>query len=373
MKIRKSINIIQAYLDLLLKRKRPKAYPLELSVGTTSYCNLNCIQCPRAENEGNLMPKDVRLSMEYYQGLEPYLKRANEVSLYGLGEPLIDKDYFEKVRYVTSFGANVSLSTNGTLMDEAKCRKLIESGIRAIGISLDASTPEVFAVVRPPGGFEKIIENIKTLARLKAELGAERPVLLLSFGIMRQNLHDLAAFPALAKAVGASELVVHPVTYQSPHQKETLAVDWQDLLCEVESARCQAEELGLRFYFWDIDPDCYLKALAHAKTWQEKRPDPPTDPPQKPAYCAFLWRNAMIQGKGEVFPCCYITNLRLGRLPDEELFVLRAHPFLQDLKRRLMEGHPPEVCAQCPQLVSYQRKKILRQGWTELKQLWKIG
>ena len=88
MKIRKSINIIQAYLDLLLKRKRPKAYPLELSVGTTSYCNLNCIQCPRAENEGNLMPKDVRLSMEYYQGLEPYLKRANEVSLYGLGEPL---------------------------------------------------------------------------------------------------------------------------------------------------------------------------------------------------------------------------------------------------------------------------------------------
>jgi MoaA/NifB/PqqE/SkfB family radical SAM enzyme len=367
MNLTKVYNVIQAYLDLLLQRKKPKAYPLELSVGTTSYCNLNCIQCPRAENEGNLMPKDIRLPMDYYQQLEPFLKRANEVSLYGLGEPLIDKDYFEKVQFVTSFGANVSLSSNGTLMDEKKCRKLIESGIRAIGISLDASTAEVYNVVRPPGGFDTVLHNIKTLTRLKKEMGASHPLLHLSFGVMRQNIHDLQRFPDLASELGATELIVHPVTYQSHNQKEELAVDWNDLLAAVDSARKKAESHGLVFHFWDINPLCYLNSLEYVRNWESGNPEPRSAQSTGKKYCNFLWRNAMIQGDGEVFPCCYVTNIRVGRLKEQSLFALRGHPFLVDIKQRLADGQPPSICAACPQLLRYNRKEILKQGWQEIK------
>lgn len=376
----KALNLIQAYLDLLLERKKPKAYPLELSIGTTSFCNLNCIQCPRVENEENLMPKDIRLDLDYYKGLEPLLRRAKEVSLYGLGEPLIDKDYFEKVKYVTSFGAEVSLSTNGTLMDEEKCHKLIDSGIRAIGISLDASSPEVYRQVRPPGGFETVTANIKTLARIKKERGSSRPLLLLSFGIMRQNIQDVISFPDLAKELGAQQLVIHPVTYQSHKQKDELSVEWTDLLQAVHSARQKAQTLGLECYFWEIDPNCYLKSLQYVREWQKnsvsekldtvpgcKNPHPTPKSPKK--YCSFLWRNAMIQGRGEFFPCCYITNIQLGQLQKQSIFDLRIHPFLAGLKQQFLAGNPPAVCAACPQIQPYSRKTLLTQGWQELRNL----
>lgn len=316
------------------------------------------------------MPKDERLDMAYYQRLEPFFHYANEVSLYGLGEPLIDKDYFEKVNYITSFGADVSLSTNGTLMSEERCRKLIESGIRAVGISLDASTAETYETVRPPGGFERVMQNIQTLTRIKEELSSPHPRLILSFGIMRQNIEDVEAFPDLAHRLGADEVVIHPVTYQSARQKEELAVAWEDLVAVVEKARKKTQDYGISFYFWDIDPNCYLNSLAYVRRWEAGDVNPSHEGNAEKKYCSFLWRNAMIQGKGEVFPCCYITNIRLGWLDEAPLSVLRGHPFLQDLKEQLSLGNPPKVCASCPQLLPYRRKEILKRGWHELKQIW---
>ena len=178
---------------------------------------------------------------------------------------MIDKDYFNQVRYVNSFGADVSLSSNGTLMDEKRCREAIESGIKAIGISLDASTEETFSIVRPPGKFHEVIDNIKRLTRMKKEMGSATPVLNLSFGIMRQNLNDLPAFPDLAKELGCEELVIHPVIYQSKAAKDNLSVDREALLEAVEIARKKAEEHGASFSFWDLDPMIYLHALEYAK------------------------------------------------------------------------------------------------------------
>ena len=202
LRIKKLVNLIQAYLDLLFLRDKPKAYPVELSLGTTSFCNLKCVQCPREGHDGNLTPYNEHLSMDYYRTMIPYLERARQVYLYGLGEPMIDRKYFEKVRLVTSFGAEVALSSNGTLLDEKRCRETLDSGIQAIGISLDASTPETFSVVRPPGGFEQIVENLKRLVRMRNERGSNRPRILISFGIMQQNLQDVVRFSDLGREIG---------------------------------------------------------------------------------------------------------------------------------------------------------------------------
>ncbi|NPU96699.1 MAG: radical SAM protein [Candidatus Omnitrophica bacterium] len=361
-------NLFLAYLDLLLRREKPHADPVELSVGTTSFCNLRCIQCPREGHEGNLMPFDEHLDLAYYQSLEPYLKRAKEVSLYGLGEPMIDKRYFDKVRYVTSFGAEVSLSSNGTLMDERRCREIIESGIKSIGISLDAAREETFAVVRPPGGLPAIVENIKRLSRMKKEQGTLRPLIRLSFGIMPQNLEDLPLFPDLAAEAGGEEIIVHSVIFMSEAKRRELTTDPQKVRPAIEAARARARELGIAFCVWDLDPFTYLKSLRYVRGESEASyaSSSATGRSSHGYFCFFLWRNAMIQGHGELFPCCYMTNKRLGRLQNGNLLELRGHPFLAELRRRLYEGDPPEPCAGCPQLYPYDRQNILKSGLQEM-------
>lgn len=367
-KLYKLLNLIHAYVDILLARDTPQAYPVELSVGTTSFCNLKCVQCPREGHDGNRIPYDEHLDRAYYQTLEPLLKRAKDVSLYGLGEPMIDRNYFEKVRYVTSFGAHVSLSTNGTLMDERRCRELIESGIKSVGISLDAARPETFAKVRPPGGLPKIIENIQRLTRMKKEMGSTLPMLRLSYGLMPDNLQELPEFCDLAVEVGCEEIIVHPIIYMSYEKMNELYLTPQQIQEPLEKARTRARELGIPLYFWDLDTLTFLKSLNYVKEQEEGHVDQHVctcEHQQKPHFCFFLWRNAMIQGKGELFPCCYITNVHLGKLDPDNLLAWRGHPFLADMRRKLFEGEIPEPCARCPQLHPYDRASLLKNGLIE--------
>lgn len=372
-RLKKALNLIQAYWDLLLARDKPRALPVELSLGTTSFCNLKCVQCPREGSDGNLTPFDEHIDMNYYQGMKPYLERAREISLYGLGEPMIDRGYFDKVRFVTSFGADVSLSSNGTLLDDARCKDLIESGVKAIGISLDASCEDTFKQVRPPGGFDAIVENVKRLSRMKKEMNSPTPELHLSFGVMKQNVHDVERFPDLARELDAQVLVVHTVIYQSRYAERTIGIERSEVKAAADKAKARADELGIRFVYWDLDSDTFLKSVDFYKENPvELNPKEPKEKSGKPkAYCHFLWRNAMIQGKGEIFPCCYLSNLKVGQLENGNLRELLGHPILSNMRRSIFEGDPPPPCQTCPQMVPYSRKQILKNAWRELRQMLK--
>lgn len=369
--IKKAINLLHSYIDLLLAREKPRAMPVELSLGTTSFCNLKCVMCPREGSDGNLTPFDEHIDMQYFVEMRPYLERAKEISLYGLGEPMIDRGYFEKVRFVNSFGAEVSLSSNGTLLDDVRCREVVQSGIKAIGISLDAACEDTFKVVRPPGGFDAIVENVKRLTKTKQEMNSPTPELHLSFGVMKQNIHDVEKFPDLAKELGAQVLVVHTIIHQSRYAERELGVTRDEVKEAADKARERAQELNLNFVYWDLDSSTFLKSVDFYKEnpaeLQSKLDGTSSKKPK--AYCHFLWRNAMIQGKGELFPCCYLSNLKVGKVENGNLGELRSHPILTNMRRSIFEGDPPPPCQTCPQMVPYSRKQILKNAWQEMKAL----
>ncbi|MFH1737409.1 MAG: radical SAM protein, partial [bacterium] len=301
-------NTLQAYCDILLRRLHPHAAPLELSLGSSSFCNLRCIMCPREEHEGNRMPFDRIVDLDYFHGLSRYLRRANEVSLYGLGEPFIDKEYFKKVEFIHSFGTEVTLSTNGILLDESRRRDIMESRLGGLGISLDAVTAETYARVRPPGGFDTVVENLKALVALRNESGSDRPLIALSFAMMRQNLDEVPAFPELVKSIGADEAIIHTSLYMSHKMKDRIEPDAEIQRQRVAETLDNAKRLGVKITYWDLDPMTYLRSLDYASTKSE------TEPTGQSYYCRYMWRNAMLQGRGEFFPCCYMTNHRVGTL-----------------------------------------------------------
>jgi MoaA/NifB/PqqE/SkfB family radical SAM enzyme len=83
--------------------------------------------------------------------------------------------------------------SNGSLITEAVARGMIEAGLDAINISVDAAGKEVFEATRLGLKYDKVIANIERLVRLRAESGKRRPKLILSF-VRQNNTADEQAF-----------------------------------------------------------------------------------------------------------------------------------------------------------------------------------
>ena len=69
--------------------------------------------------------------------------------MHNYGEAFIDRQLVEKVRYAKTLGiAEVGLISNGSLMTETAARGMIDAGLDAINISVDAAGKDVFEKTR---------------------------------------------------------------------------------------------------------------------------------------------------------------------------------------------------------------------------------
>src|SRR5204863_2465263 len=116
------------------------------------------------------------------------------VRMHNYGEPFVDRALVEKVRYAKEKGVpQVGMISNGSLITEEAARGMIEAGLDAINISVDASGKEVFEATRIGLKYDKVIANIERLLRLRTESVKRRPKLSLSF-VRQNNSADEAAF-----------------------------------------------------------------------------------------------------------------------------------------------------------------------------------
>ena len=82
------------------------------------------------------------------------------------GEPLMRDDLFDVARYATEQGCRVVLATCGHLLTDQIARRLKESGVMAVSVSLDAATAEQHDAFRGiSGAYEK---TVAALDHLKA-------------------------------------------------------------------------------------------------------------------------------------------------------------------------------------------------------------
>jgi hypothetical protein len=104
------------------------------------------------------------------------------VRLHNFGEPFVDRRLAEKVAYAKQKGIpEVGVISNGSLLDEPVARAVVEAGLDAINISVDASGREAFERTRVGLKYDGVIANIERLLSIRGELGRTHPKLILSF------------------------------------------------------------------------------------------------------------------------------------------------------------------------------------------------
>ena len=164
----------------------------------TKGCNLRCIHCRATATElssTNDLPttKALNLIKQVSQSFLPILVLSG-------GEPLFRQDIFDLASYATSLGIRVALATNGTLVTKPMARKIADSGVRRVSISLDgvdAFTHDAFRGM--PGAFDAALRGFRNLR----ELGMS---LQINMTIARHNSQQLPAVLRLAKEIGADAL-----------------------------------------------------------------------------------------------------------------------------------------------------------------------
>src|SRR5918996_1465266 len=153
-------------LLLATGRDRSPVLPEIVQIESTNICNAKCVFCPRDE----MHRKQGIMSFELFRKVVDECAELGitHVRVHNYGEPFVDRQLVAKVRYAKEKGIKeVGMISNGSLITEDVARGMIEAGLDAINISVDASGREVFEATRIGLKYDKVIANIERLLRIR--------------------------------------------------------------------------------------------------------------------------------------------------------------------------------------------------------------
>jgi len=168
--------------------------PSLISWNLTKMCNLKCPHCYM--NAGKKDEKE--LSTEECFSLIDELKLlGTEMLILTGGEPLLRKDIFDISSYAALQGIWVVMGTNGVLLTEQVAHKMIECGVRGVGISIDSIDPAKHNSFRGgPNAWEYSVKAMDVCKKVGLQI-------LMQTTVMDMNYDEIPEMIAFAKEKGA--------------------------------------------------------------------------------------------------------------------------------------------------------------------------
>ena len=152
--------------ELTFKNNRQDAFvlkppiPKSIMVDLTNACNHRCIFCtsrfmtrPKRKIGNDLFNHIIRQAREL---------GITELGLYLTGEPFLHNDLPKFISEAKRIGFKyVYLSTNGSLANEERSKRVIDAGLDSIKFSLNAGTPSTYKIIHGVDDWVKVFNNIR--------------------------------------------------------------------------------------------------------------------------------------------------------------------------------------------------------------------
>lgn len=314
-----------------------------IHVEVTTRCNAACVYCPRTAYRDAW--QDRFLPLEDFRVLLPALRKTRLLHLQGWGEPFLHPDFFKIIALAKDAGCRVSTTTNGMLLDEAKLRLLVDSGIDIIAFSL-AGFGAGNDRCRVGTSFRKILETIQRLNRLQGGAGA--PQINVAYLLLRSGLADLEKIPQALAGLGVQQVVISTLDF-IPSRELAAEGSLAATKASYEQLRARLNEVMDAAARCDISVDYYL-----------------ADPSARSLLCPENPQAALVvAADGSVSPCMF-TNLpvsgvtywgRSGELPyrslvfgnlrQESLGNIWRRPEYVNFRRSFFTGCLATPCREC--------------------------
>jgi len=313
--------------------------PFMVSYSITQKCNLNCKHCYSGSVD---QPAPDELSTEEAFHL------LDDLSGWGIGlliidggEPLCREDLLDVVKYASSKGVRTTIGSNGTLIDEAMVRRMLEAGVMSVAISVDGADAQTHDSFRGVSGvFGQTFKGIEACRNVGLPFQFNmviRKETLSQLGDMLRlavdSGADAAEFFDLVAAGRAKQECQDQVLSLDERKRamEWLAQAQEDCPIIIRVPGCPMYPLLLQQK--DIRPKHFPVKMLHRVPYYDRG-------------CAagMPMGYVMVQSNGDVNPCM-LLQVKLGNVREQGIVsVWEDSPVLAKLRQReLLEGE----CGDC--------------------------
>ncbi len=274
--IKAYLNIAKMRVNMTLRRKALNNYPIYAVIDPASFCNLRCPGCPTGLRLG--WRSTCAIKWELYKGIIDEIgDYLFKLDLFNWGEPLLNKQTPEFIRYAKSKEIKVTVSTNLSLdLSDEYIQSLIKSGLDELIVSIDGATEDTYLEYRRGGNFSLVRDNMQRIQSTKKALRVNTPNVTWQFLVFRHNEHDIEMAKSNYKDWGADSLIVRGafMPFVKPYDEE-----FQPSTIPLYNVYLQEQQL-------------------QAKSKHQPRRNRP---------CSWLYEGFTLNSNGKVSPCCAIS------------------------------------------------------------------
>ena len=311
--------------------------PIRLDVENCSRCNFACSMCQVSKWENGIRARD--MTLPEFKEIIDSIPSLTEVKIQGFGEPLLAGDNFHAmVGYARSKKIWVRTTINGSLLHiNDNIRKLIESDINEISISIDGGNKKTFETIRKKSNFDLVKKNCTLLAQ---KLSEDKKEYLLKFNTTLQigNYDDRYEIIDLIAGIGGKSLnytfSISEFGDKLWHQEN----DSKKVNEELSYSEClnlldYAKARGVELTFW----------AGLNKYSQEDN-----------NICPWPFSRLYISSDNRVVPCCIIGNPDIYEFENnddvsisEKIKQVWNSNELKEFREAHLHGEIPDVCKFC--------------------------
>jgi len=308
-------------LEIRLKKVGLLSKPIEIHLEPTLRCNASCVMCNRQYVRKEEVRSSGFLTWEIFDKVRPFFPYAEQVLLGGFGEALLHPDYIDMVREIKRYGPQVYFFTNAVSLRPEIAAGLVESGLDLICVSIGGSTSKTHAYVRGADTLGRVIDNIRSLNRIKAENGNGRPDISFNVVAMNSVLPEINGILDLAKELQVGSLWMPQVVAQ--HQEMIEESPWirvEEAKRYFREAERKAEELGIELHLPNLDESI--------------------------GDCLSFFQEINVAWDGKVFSCAF-ERFILGDLHTHTIEEIWNGPGYVKVRTGYFEKGIQEVCPNC--------------------------
>lgn len=240
---------------------------------------------------------------------------------YFQGEPYLNPDFLEMVKYASSKKIYTATSTNAHYLTDEAARKTVESGLDRLIISIDGTTQDVYQQYRVGGKLDKVLEGTRNIVKWKKQLNSKTPFIFFQFLVVKPNEHQVEDIKKLAKEIGVDEV------------------------------RFKTAQV----YDFETDPNQLIPANDKFSRYKKTKDGTYIAKNKLANHCWKLWHANVITWDGLVVPCCFDKDAmhQLGNLRTQSFREIWNNSNYKQFRTELMAGRKNiDICSNCSEGVS---------------------
>ena len=290
-------------------------YPISISFEPTTSCNLRCPECPSGlrafSRPTGMLKKDF-----FTETIDQLARELVYLVFYFQGEPYLNPDFLDMVRYAADKKIYTATSTNAHYLNDRNARRTVESGLDRLIISIDGTTQETYQQYRVGGSLDKVLEGAARIVKWKKELKSKKPFLIFQFLVVRHNEHQIESVRQLAKEIG------------------------------VDQVRLKTAQV----YDYENDPNQLIPTREKYSRYRKDRNGKMSFKGNNANHCWRLWHDPVITWDGNVVPCCFDKDAQhaLGDLRTQSFKELWRNPAYHGFRSQVLQSRKNiDICANC--------------------------